>query len=380
MRETIAVVDTSGQALLRHRGALLQALALSGAPVIAIAPDDHEYAGISRADLLNGFETLGARFRPVFFDRLGTNPLKDFRTLRAIVSEFARLRPAMAVCFTPKAIILARAAASMTRVRRFISILPGLGYLFGAHAAGRKSLRHAAHAALRYALLRSDRIIVQNPADRSTLAEGGFLRDEAQCVHVDGAGVDPKKFRYSVPPAGPARFLFMSRIYAEKGVREFAAAAGILKAENPALDFQVLGAFDRSPNSLTPGEVEGWEKSGLLRYLGHTSDVRPFLDACSALVLPSYYREGLPNCLIEAMLTGRPVVTTDWPGCRDAVQHGVNGLLVPPRDVPALAAAMRVLSAEPSPILAMGQAGRAIAEARFSTATVTARMLEAMEF
>ena len=172
----------------------------------------------------------------------------------------------------------------------------------------------------------------------------------------------------------------MSRIYAEKGVREFAAAAGILKAENPALDFQVLGAFDRSPNSLTPGEVEGWEKSGLLRYLGHTSDVRPFLDACSALVLPSYYREGLPNCLIEAMLTGRPVVTTDWPGCRDAVQHGVNGLLVPPRDVPALAAAMRVLSAEPSPILAMGQAGRAIAEARFSTATVTARMLEAMEF
>lgn len=376
--ECAAVIDTSGQALFRHRGPVLAGLARSARKVLALAPPDHAYAGMSLQELREGFESVGATFWPIAFDRLGTNPLKDLRTFASIVRALSTNSVEFVLSFTPKGTILGSSAAAALRVPRVYTVLPGLGYLFGDQAGQRPLLVRVAHTALRQALRLNKGVFVQNPDHARLLVSNGFVARPELCFCVAGAGVDPVAFGYSTPRPGPPRFLFMSRLYAEKGVRDFADAARLVLGRHPRARFQILGALDDRPCCLRREELQSWTRQGVIEYLGHTADVRPYLASCSVLVLPSYYQEGIPSCIVEAMMTGRPVITTDWPGCREPVIPNVTGMLVPPRDPHSLAAAMCHYIERPRDVLSMGVAARALATEKFSTSVVVGQMLTAM--
>jgi glycosyltransferase involved in cell wall biosynthesis len=169
----------------------------------------------------------------------------------------------------------------------------------------------------------------------------------------------------------------IARLIRDKGVREYIEAAGEVRRVHPEARFQLLGPLDPNPTAISAEELEAWRRAGVVEYLGETSDVRPYLACAHVLVLPSY-GEGTPGAVLEAMAMGRAVITTDVPGCRETVEHGRNGLLVPARDVRALADAMIRLIEEPQLLAPMGIQGRAIAEERFDVHSVNRVILGAM--
>jgi glycosyltransferase involved in cell wall biosynthesis len=200
------------------------------------------------------------------------------------------------------------------------------------------------------------------------------------CV-VNGSGVDVASFTVRPLPAaalsGAVRFLFIGRLLGDKGVREYAQAARLLKRSHPQVQCALVGWIDSNPNAITQAELDGWVADGSIEFLGRLADVRPAIEACSVYVLPSY-REGTPRTVLEAMAMGRAIVTTDAPGCRETVVHGDNGFLVPVQDAEALAQAMRRFIEEPDLQTSMGARARKIAEDKYDVHKVNAVMLAGM--
>jgi len=169
----------------------------------------------------------------------------------------------------------------------------------------------------------------------------------------------------------------VARLLADKGVREFAEAARIVRVRRPDARFRLVGWIDANPTAVTRGEIDGWVREGILEFAGRVDDPRHELATASVFVLPSY-REGTPKSTLEALATGRAIVTTDTPGCRATVDHGINGLLVPPRDAPALAEACLALATDPARVAAMGVASRRKA-ADFDVRLVNAAIIDALD-
>jgi glycosyltransferase involved in cell wall biosynthesis len=278
------------------------------------------------------------------------------------------------ISYTIKPVILGALAGGAAGVARIVSLVTGLGFAFTGEGGNleRRLARWAASRLYRAALRRSDLVLFQNRDDQALFRELGMLASDARTEIVDGSGVDIGHYRSSPPPPGPS-FLMIARLLRDKGIREFAAAAKRLRREHPEVPVALVGYLDPSPNSLTQAELDELIECGI-RFHGRLDDVRPALAECSVYVLPSY-REGTPRSVLEAMATGRAVITTDAPGCRETVIDGVNGLLVPPRDSDALYAAMLRFVAEPALAARMGEQSRRIAETRYDARKVSADML-----
>jgi len=197
-------------------------------------------------------------------------------------------------------------------------------------------------------------------------------------VRVPGSGVDLDHYGTAPIPAGPVRFLMIARLLHSKGLSEYAEAARRLRGRYPEARFALLGPPDPSPAGVDAAQVEQWRREGAIRYLGEARDVRPYLAAASIFVLPSWYREGLPRTILEAMATGRAVITTDMPGCREPIEPGVNGYIVPPRDAEALAMAMERFLLRPELVARMGARARETAMERFSVERVNDILLSTM--
>jgi glycosyltransferase involved in cell wall biosynthesis len=226
-------------------------------------------------------------------------------------------------------------------------------------------------------LRRATGVIFQNPDDAREFLERGLLTSRITPQIVNGSGVDTKAFSVAVFPSGPIRFLLIARLLGDKGIREFAEAAKMLKAENPAVEFHLVGPIDSNPDGLPENLVECWHNANILYWHGSLLDVRPAILASHVYVLPSY-REGTPRTVLEAMSMGRPIITSDAPGCRETVVDGLNGFLVPVRDTEALADAMRKFIETPDLISQMGAQSRKIAEEKYDVGKVNAQMMEAM--
>jgi glycosyltransferase involved in cell wall biosynthesis len=171
-----------------------------------------------------------------------------------------------------------------------------------------------------------------------------------------------------------------TRLLADKGIREFAEASGRLKARyGDQVDFQIAGAIDSNPTAIKKSEIDCWEEQGWIRYRGLISNMPDFLSACSVFVLPSWYMEGTPRSILEAMSTGRAIITTDNRGCKETVDHEVNGLIVPQQDAIALEHAMEKLIIEPELLVRMGQESRKLAESKYEIKIVCRQMMDALE-
>jgi glycosyltransferase involved in cell wall biosynthesis len=219
-------------------------------------------------------------------------------------------------------------------------------------------------------------VIFQNPDNRQVFVERGIV-ELPRTLIVHGSGVNVEHFSPAPLSQGEPVFLLIARLLGDKGIREYVRAAALLKEKYPAVVLQLVGPDDPSPDGIPLDEVKKWHEAGVIQYLGSTKDVRPYLAQCHVYVLPSYH-EGTPRSVLEAMAMGRPVVTTDAPGCRETVQPGENGYLVPTRDAEALARAMERFILEPGLIGEMGSRSRRIAEQKYDVHKVNAVILQGM--
>ena len=364
----IAVIASLAYSLTNFRGKLIAQMIAAGHDVLACAPD-------ADGAVIDALWALGARFRCIPMGRANINPLEDVRTLLALIRLLHEEKPDIILAYTQKPIIYAGLAHRILRRGRFYPMVTGLGYAFSEH--GRPWLRWVVAGLYRAAVGRASAIIAFNADDRDELKRHAIVHEQQDIVLVPGSGVDMAHFaQQPLPPGGPI-FLLIARLLHDKGLREFVAAASIVRRSYPAARFQLLGPFDRNPAAISPGELEQWRKRGMVEYLGETRDVRPALAACSVFVLPSY-REGIPRTVLEAMATGRAIITTDAPGCRETVCAGDNGLLVPVRDVPALADAMARFCREPALAANMGARSHSIVRHRFAVEIVNQMLMGVM--
>lgn len=367
----ILVLGSYAPSLINFRGPLLAALVKEGWKVTASAPEiDYELRARLEATGVAAVETPLAR--------TGTNPLADLAYFRSLIDLFRRERPTVLLAYTAKPVIWGTLAARAVNVPRAVAMITGLGYAFTQpeQPDWKHSITQLAASALyKISLPRADYVLFQNSDDRELFQSLGFAPPPDRVGLIAGSGVDLDHYAPSSPPAAPS-FLVLARLLKAKGVREYFAAVRSLKRKYPGVDFRLGGAIDPGPDAITTSELDAAIEDGMT-YLGPLEDVRPALAAAAVFVLPSY-REGTPRSVLEALATGRAVVTTDAPGCRETVVDGVNGLLVPPRDASALEAAMERLITDPAMIAAMGRKSLELARSKYDVHTVNAQIITAL--
>ena len=255
------------------------------------------------------------RYIPTPLARASQSAIADVAYLRLLARVFAQLRPDVVFAYTLKPTAYAPLAARLAGVDRVYCMVTGLGYAFTPGGGFRRALvRTALLRMLGVSMRFVDGIVFYNDDDRQVFANSGLLRARCRVRKVNGSGVNLSYF----PETGastPGNLPMLSRLLADKGIREYAAAARMVRERRPAARF-LAGPLDPNPTGISLSEVESWAADGTLRYLPATVDVRPLLEQCSVFVLPSYYREGIPRAVLEAMATGRAIITTDAPGCR----------------------------------------------------------------
>lgn len=311
-------------------------------------------------------QALGMTHHAIPMTRSGKHPLQELGTLLALVRLFRRLRPDVVHLVTIKPVLYGGIAARIARVPGMVAAISGLGFVFLSNSLKMRLVRAVVARLYRVALGHpNSRVIFQNANDRDLLKSLGAVRED-QVVIIRGAGVDLDAYRPTPePPAPPVIVTMVARLLRDKGVQEFVQAAKLLRERGVPVTMQLVGGLDAgNPTSATQADVDAWQQDGCVQALGERSDVAALYAAAHIAVLPSY-REGLPKSLIEAAACGRAVVTTDVPGCRDAIEPNVTGLLVPVRDAAALADAIARLAQDAALRQAMGTAGRALAEREF---------------
>ncbi len=372
-KKRIAVTAGHAPSLVRFRGRLLEDMVALGHTVTALAPPAE-----TETDTAAVLQGMGVDFRAVPLARQGLNPLADLRTLSALTALFRALKPDLVFNYTIKPVIWGGLAAQKAGVAETYSLVSGLGRAFAPRGIWGSALQGLVAGLYRRALARNKMVFFQNPDDEALFRERGLLRPDTPTLVVPGSGVDLDEFPAVAPADPPPVFLCLARLLKDKGVLEYAEAARRLRQVFPQVRFLLAGPQETGPGAVPKSEIEQWEREEGVEYLGQVDDVRPLLAQCMAFVLPSYYGEGLPRSSLEALATGRAVVTTDHPGCRLAVDHERTGLLVRPRDPDHLAEALTRLVSQPDLARSMGLAARLEAEERFDVRLVNQMLLGAM--
>jgi glycosyltransferase involved in cell wall biosynthesis len=319
-------------------------------------------------------EALGAQFRSYHVQRNGLNPMRDIQTFFALRKLFHELKPDIVLAYTIKPVIWGGLAARGLKAVSFFALIPGLGFAFQGTGMMRKVLTKTVASFYRASLKNANGVIFQNPENRDEFINRHIARPE-KCSVVAGSGVDLLHFSEADFPESAPTFLCIARLLGEKGLREYAQAAQIVKQRYPDAVFRLLGSADPSPDGIPLTEIHEWQNKRFVEYLGVTDDVRPYLYDSHIFVLPSFYGEGLPRSILEAMAVGRPILTTDNVGCKETVVQGENGFLVPVRDAEALAERMIWFIEHRDQWQRMGQASRRMAEERFDVHTINTQLL-----
>ncbi|EKX59225.1 Putative glycosyltransferase [Rhodobacter sp. AKP1] len=314
---------------------------------------------------------------PLQMERNGTSPIAEARLLFSIFNVIRRARPDVVFSYTIKNNIYGGIACRALGVP-FVPNVTGLGPMFNATGLLNRTVR----TLYRVAFGKARAVFFQNSSDLE-LFTGSRLVSKDRVRLLPGSGVDLNRFAASpLPERGEGiRFLLVARLLWDKGVGVYADAARKVRETFPLARFQLLGPLDPdSKSGISRAQLDEWISEGVVDYLGSTQDVVPFLQAAHCIVLPSYYREGTPRSLLEAGAVGRPIITTDMPGCRDVVVERDSGFLVAPRDADQLASACQAfLSFGPEAQAAMGVASRRHIAQTYDEETVIDAYLEILD-
>jgi glycosyltransferase involved in cell wall biosynthesis len=384
------VIGASVSSLANVRYPLLREMAKAGSDVIAVASDRNEYAE-------QFLRQAGIQFAFVPMARVEASPISDICYALNLLQLIRRERPALVLAYTHKPVIYGSLALALSGYRnkvRFFGLITGLGLVFthtGRDAAFNRARVVVVCWLYRLALKYCHGIIFQNKDDLDEFRRRQLIEPEKPTIVVDGSGVDLIKYSPFPYPTGPITFLFVSRLLVSKGVRDFASAARLVRSQyGSAVRFVLAGPCDANEDSVGMEEVNLWDSSKALSYVGPVTDVRPLINACSVFVLPSFYREGVPRTSLEALACARAIITCDSVGCRetidepiveceDGVKVGSNGFLVPPRQINSLVSAMLQFVRSPRLIEEMGKASRIFVERKFNADNVNARMIKFMQ-
>lgn len=362
------------ESLIGFRGALIAALQARGLEVHVAAPGLASDSAV-RLQL----QAQGVVVHEIPLQRTGQNPLADLRSLGALWALMRHVQPDYVLGYTIKPVIYGSLAARLARVPRRFAMVEGLGFFFTSSdrplSLQRRILKNLIVGLYRVGLAAAHRVVFLNPDDRDEFVLAGLLPLQKAFL-LGGIGVDLDRWPMKPPVADPIMFLLAARLLREKGIVQYAEAARIVRRQYPQARFVLLGSLDENPGSLTRSEIQAWQDEGVLEWHGYVP-VAPWMEQASVFVLPSY-REGVPVSTQEAMAMGRPVITTNVPGCRETVVEGVNGFLVPPRDPQTLADRMMRFLEQPGLIESMGRESRRLAEERFDVHKVNQRLIGLM--
>jgi glycosyltransferase involved in cell wall biosynthesis len=315
----------------------------------------------------------GIEVVPVDFNRRRLNPFAELLFTFKLARLYREIKPDIVHHIALKPIVIGGIAARLAGVPAVVNAPVGLGFVFSSGKLLARILKPLVSLGLRLTLTpKRGRVIFENPDDLRALSEPGLVRREAATI-IRGAGVNITEFAPAPEPPGPVRVILIARMIREKGVADFVAAARLLRGQ---AEFVLVGAPDPgNPDTVTEAELLAWQAEGIITWLGPRRDIAALLRGAHIACQPSTYREGLPKSALEALASGKPLVATDIPGCREAVVDGRTGFLVPPRDPVALAAALRRLIAHPALRARMGAAAREYAEKNFADAIICAATL-----
>ena len=359
--KTIVIFTTDAFSLINFRGKLIKELVISSHKVHTIAPD---FDAKTRAKLAE----LGATTHDCYFDRTGT---KIFSDLKASFHLYRLLRSLKADCilsYFVKPVIYGTICGFFAGIKHRVAMIEGLGSVFSSSQKRfdfRKWVRLILVTKMyKLALLFAARVIFLNQDDINEFTSRGILKPKNASL-LGGIGVDLEEWVNTKPIQNPVTFILSARLLREKGVVDFVDAAKKVNSMYPETRFILLGGLDPNPSSLSLEEVAGWASSGVIEWPGHV-DVKPWLAQASVFVLPSYYREGIPRSSQEALAMSLPIITTASVGCKETVVNGVNGYLVPIKNVDAIVEKMILFVKNPDLIVEMGKQSRILAEQKFS--------------
>jgi glycosyltransferase involved in cell wall biosynthesis len=351
--------------LYNFRLPLACALRDLGNEVVLLSPGEEPYHHLLQEE---GFTCLTISMR-----RERINPFSEIQTLWQTVHIYRHERPEIVHHFTVKPVLYGSFAAHLIDIHRIINAVPGLGYLFSNTSFKAKLLRNFAIQVYRI-ILRNTQVIFQNPDDKAHFIQEKLVKRQ-QSTLIRGSGVDINRFLPTEESQGVPVIVLPARMLWDKGIQEFVDAAKNLHSKELQARFALVGAPDPgNPRSIPLDTLEQWNRDGNIEWWGWCDDMLSVYRAAHIVCLPSY-REGTPKTLIEAAACGRPIVASDVPGCREVVQNGYNGLLVPAKDSNALAAALHRLIQNPEERCQMGKNGRQLAVNEFSTQRVVAETL-----
>ena len=332
---------------------------------------------------IDHLKSIGISIQPIKLERNNINIFSDFLYLKSLVINILRLKPRIILSFTIKPVIYSGIAKLLITILRMkneiynLSMITGLGIIYSDLFNFKSFLLKPIITFLyRLALFNSNNVIFQNSHDLNYFIKKKIINKKTKCSLIQGSGVDLIKFS-QIPLPKTHSFLMTSRLLKDKGVNEYVEAAKIIKKIHPDTIFYLAGELDSNPNSVTKNQLQGWIDDGVINYLGFISPIQKAIIKCRYFVLPSYYPEGLPRSILEAMASGRPIITTNKPGCRDTVSENNNGFLVEPRNIEDLVDKMlKLVSLDELIIQKMGKFSRELVENNFEIGIINKRIID----
>lgn len=362
----VLITANTSWCLAHFRGTVIDTLLAQGCRVTILTPRDAHSDDLA---------ARGCTFIDIEMDRNGHSPIRDFMLMRRFKKQFKISKPDVIIGYTIKNNIYGAIAARAFAIP-FIAVIPGLGNAF----ASDNWLQKLVVGLYRFAFRDICVALFSNAENRDVFIDKGLLPMDR--VHVlDGEGVNITNFaQHPMPAPTPRVFLFCARLLHSKGIGEFVEAAHVIRKRHPDTEFHIVGKLAQThPEGVSKTQMDEWIAQGDVQFMGETDDVRPFIAAAHCVVLPSYYQEGMPRILLDAIATGRLVITTNTPGCRETVVDGETGFLCAPKDVEDLANCMqRVVEMPAARLATVGQNARNLAQDRFDdriTADVYLRLL-----
>jgi glycosyltransferase involved in cell wall biosynthesis len=373
--EKVLIVSDSWKSLMDFRGKLIEELAKKH-KVYVFTPKILQHTFRERLVSLNV---------EIFENNLNGSSVSVISDIHYIIQLYKlikQIKPSIFFPYTFKPVIYGTILAKICRVKVVVPMLTGLGYNF-APDKSKNWIKIITHFLLKASLYNSKRqhIIFQNKDDHQTLIDHKIISSNHKSYIVNGSGVDLKHYSYKPPNTDSASFLMIARLINAKGIYEYYEAARIIHFLYPNIQFKLIGALDNNIDAISSNLFNAIKSGKTIQYLGEVDDVRPYINNASVVVLPSYYGEGIPRCLLEAMAMGRAIITCNSVGCKETVNFltEINGFLVPVKNVAALVSAIEYYLLHPDIIVSHGLNGLLMARKKFDVNLVNTEILKIMQ-
>ncbi|MDN6291319.1 MAG: glycosyltransferase family 4 protein [Alkalibacterium sp.] len=365
----IAVLSSHTSSLFWFRMDMMKDFIKKGHTVIAVGSE-------SETDWKGKFEKNGIEYKQIYVKRNGINPINDMKTYLNLRRFMKKEIPDKVFAYQAKTVVYGSLAARATGITEIYPMIAGLGSIFRGEGFKNKAIKAIMKLEYRAACKVSKRVFFQNNDDKNEFINNGLIKEEKTTI-VNGSGVNLNDFQPEPLPKEPV-FLFIGRLIKDKGILEYLQACEQIKQEYPKVRCLLVGPYDSNPTALKAEELSYYTDQGIIEYFGEQNDVRQYIKQCSTFILPSYH-EGTPKTILESMALGRSIITSDAPGCRETVQDGYNGYLVPVREIDSLVGKMKILIEDVSKRNSMGKRSLNIAREKYDVKIVNQSIMKTMK-